>query len=85
MRHPDCQTARQCRDLVSAAMRKSLEQIQQLTTGEGVAGDTSPSTTVANGDSGISLAQPPTTAYRALKELEVQPFGRIFDLENFGS
>ena len=52
-------------------MRKALDTIHQvLTDGSAPGGEISPSA-AANGDSGISLAQPQPTAFRAIKELEV--------------
>ena len=52
-------------------MRKALDVIDQvLTEGNARGGEISP-TTATNGDSGISLAQPQPTAFRAIKEFEV--------------
>lgn len=71
LRHPECRSARQSRDNVYAQMRRALDVIHQvLTSGSTVGGEISPSA-AANGDSGISLAQPQPTAFRAIKEFEV--------------
>ena len=57
-------------------MRRALDVIHQVLTDGGApgGGDVSPSSVAANGDSGISLAQPQPTAFRAIKELEVSLF-----------
>ena len=76
LRHPECRSARQSRDDVFAQMRKALDVIDQVLISDGAekGGDISP-TTATNGDSGISLAQPQATAFRAIKEFEVRSWG----------
>ena len=79
LRHAECGSARTNRDVVVDEMKRALDRIQLVITDSGASPGNdqqqqqhSPAALSVNAaDSGISLSQLQTTAFRAIKDFEV--------------